>query len=213
VTTNVAVLWHMHQPSYRDPLDGTFILPWVRLHALKDYWGMVELLAETPQVRVTFNLVPSLLDQLDAYVSGEAREAELRLGLFPADRLDESEKVYLLRAAFMAHPENLIGRFPRFAELLALRGPRNDEASLRIAAPRFGAAEMRDLQVLDVLASGRQVVAQVVIEFAYPNGGVLRDEELHLWTFGADGLITALRHYVDTAKHLAAAEGADTTTP
>jgi len=152
VTTNVAVLWHMHQPSYRDPLDGTFILPWVRLHALKDYWGMVELLAETPQVRVTFNLVPSLLDQLDAYVSGEAREAELRLGLAPADRLDESEKVYLLRAGFMAHPENLIGRFPRFAELLALRGHRNDEASLRIAAPRFGAAEMRDLQVLSKLA-------------------------------------------------------------
>ena len=152
MVTRVAVLWHMHQPSYRHPLDGTFILPWVRLHALKDYWGMVELLAETPQVRVTFNLVPSLLDQLDAYVSGEAREAELRLGLAPADRLDESEKVYLLRAGFMAHPENLIGRFPRFAELLALRGPRNDEASLRMAAPRFGAAEMRDLQVLSKLA-------------------------------------------------------------
>jgi len=152
VTVQVAVLWHMHQPSYRDPLDGTFVLPWVRLHALKDYWGMVAILSETPQVRVTFNLVPSLLDQLDAYVSGEAREAELRLGLFPADRLDESEKVYLLRAAFMAHPENLIGRFPRFAELLALRGPRHDEASLRVAAPRFGPAEMRDLQVLSKLA-------------------------------------------------------------
>jgi alpha-amylase/alpha-mannosidase (GH57 family) len=152
MTVNVAVLWHMHQPSYRDPLDGTFILPWVRLHALKDYWGMVEILAETPQVRVTFNLVPSLLDQIDAYVSGEAREAELRLGLAPAERLDESEKVYLLRAGFMAHPENLIGRFPRFAELLALRGPRNDEASLRVVAPRFGAAEMRDLQVLSKLA-------------------------------------------------------------
>jgi alpha-amylase/alpha-mannosidase (GH57 family) len=152
VTVYVAVLWHMHQPSYRDPLDGTFVLPWVRLHALKDYWGMVEILAETPEVHVTFNLVPSLIDQIEAYVSGEAREAELRLGLAPADRLDESEKVYLLRAAFMAHPENLIGRFPRFAELLALRGPRNDEASLRVVVSRFGAAEMRDLQVLSKLA-------------------------------------------------------------
>jgi len=152
VTVRVAVLWHMHQPSYRDPLDGTFVLPWVRLHALKDYWGMVEILAETPRVCVTFNLVPSLLDQIEAYVSGEAREAELRLGLAAAGRLDESEKVYLLRAAFMAHPENLIGRFPRFAELLALRGPRNDEASLHAVAPRFGAPEMRDLQVLSKLA-------------------------------------------------------------
>src|SRR5438874_11948966 len=103
----VAVLWHMHQPCYRDPLDGAFVLPWVRLHALKDYWGMVALLSETPDVRVTFNLVPSLVDQIEEYVRGTAREAELRLGLKPAGELQEGEKVYLLRASFMAHPENL----------------------------------------------------------------------------------------------------------
>ena len=44
----VVILWHMHQPCYRDPLDGRMALPWVRLHALKDYVGMVELLGETP---------------------------------------------------------------------------------------------------------------------------------------------------------------------
>src|SRR5207245_9924070 len=76
--TRVAVLWHMHQPASRGPRDGTFILPWVRLHALKDYWGMVAILAETPEVRVTFNLVPSLIDQLEDYVGGRAREAEQR---------------------------------------------------------------------------------------------------------------------------------------
>src|SRR3954466_14663814 len=137
MTVRVALLWHMHQPSYKDPLDGTYVLPWVRLHALKDYWGMVAILGETPGVHVTFNLVPSLLDQLEDYVGGRAREAELRLGLEPAEGLEEAEKVYLLRAAFMAHPENLIGRFPRFAELQARRGPRNDEGSLRAAAPHF----------------------------------------------------------------------------
>jgi glycosyl hydrolase family 57 len=45
--TRVALLWHMHQPMYKDPLDGTYVLPWVRLHALKDYWGMVSILSET----------------------------------------------------------------------------------------------------------------------------------------------------------------------
>jgi alpha-amylase/alpha-mannosidase (GH57 family) len=150
--TRVAVLWHMHQPSYRDPIDGTFVLPWVRLHGLKDYWGMAAILAETPEVQVTFNMVPSLLDQLEEYVSGRAREAELQLGLKPAGSLDETEKIYLLRSSFMAHPENLIGRFPRFAELYALRGPRNDEGSLRAVVSRFGVAEMRDLQVLAKLA-------------------------------------------------------------
>jgi hypothetical protein len=59
--TRVAILWHMHQPFYQDLLTGEHILPWVRLHAIKDYWGMVALLREFPQVRVTFNLVPSLL--------------------------------------------------------------------------------------------------------------------------------------------------------
>jgi alpha-amylase/alpha-mannosidase (GH57 family) len=150
--TRVALLWHMHQPSYRDPLDGTFVLPWVRLHALKDYWGMAAILAETPDVHVTFNMVPSLLDQLEEYAAGRAREAELQLGLRRAEELDETEKVFLLRSSFMAHPENLIGRFPRLAELHALRGPRNDEGSLRAVVARFGAEEMRDLQVLAKLA-------------------------------------------------------------
>jgi ketosteroid isomerase-like protein len=71
--------------------------------------------------------------------------------------------------------------------------------------------EVHDFQLLDLLASDHQVVAQIVIEVSYPNGGRFRDEELHLWTFGEDGTIIALRHYVDTAKHIAAAGGEVTT--
>ena len=46
--TNVAILWHMHQPFYQDLVTGEHILPWVRLHGLKDYYGMVALLREFP---------------------------------------------------------------------------------------------------------------------------------------------------------------------
>jgi len=67
--TQVALLWHMHQPYYEDLVTREHILPWVRLHALKDYFGMVELLREFPSVRVTFNLVPSLLVQLEAFAA------------------------------------------------------------------------------------------------------------------------------------------------
>ena len=56
--THVALLWHMHQPYYEDLVTREHILPWVRLHALKDYYGMVALLREFPDVRMTFNLVP-----------------------------------------------------------------------------------------------------------------------------------------------------------
>ena len=72
--TRVAILWHMHQPFYEDLVTHEHILPWVRLHALKDYYGMVALLREFPDVRVTFNLVPSLLAQLEEYIAGTAKD-------------------------------------------------------------------------------------------------------------------------------------------
>src|SRR5207247_283004 len=70
--TKVAILWHMHQPFYEDLVTREHILPWVRLHALKDYYGMVAMLREFPEIRVTFNLVPSLLVQVEAFAEDRA---------------------------------------------------------------------------------------------------------------------------------------------
>jgi len=47
---HVVFLWHMHQPYYKDLVTGEYRLPWTRLHALKDYYGMVKLLDEFPKV-------------------------------------------------------------------------------------------------------------------------------------------------------------------
>ena len=60
----------MHQPFYKDLASGVYRLPWVRLHALKDYYGMVKLLEEFPEVHQNFNLVPSLVAQIEDYDSG-----------------------------------------------------------------------------------------------------------------------------------------------
>jgi ketosteroid isomerase-like protein len=65
-------------------------------------------------------------------------------------------------------------------------------------------------EVLDVIGDGRQVVAEIRASFALPGGGRFADEELHLWTFGDDGRVVRFRHYVDTAKHIAASRGEDT---
>ena len=68
--------------------------------------------------------------------------------------------------------------------------------------------QVSDFQVLDLLGGGKQVAAEVVIEVTYPDsGGHYRDEELHLWTFNEAGKVVRLRHYSDTAKHIAAANG------
>ena len=147
--TQVALLWHMHQPYYEDLVTREHILPWVRLHALKDYFGMVELLREFPSVRVTFNLVPSLLVQLEAFAADRANDRVLELGLKPAESLTSSDIVFMVENFFHAHPERMIGIYPRYAELRARRGSGQDALS---AARRFSVDDLRDLQVWQKLA-------------------------------------------------------------
>jgi ketosteroid isomerase-like protein len=71
--------------------------------------------------------------------------------------------------------------------------------------------EIHEFKVLDYMTGRDQIAAEVVIEASTPAGGRFRDEEVHLWTLGAGGKVVRLRHYVDTAKHIAAAAGKDTT--
>ena len=89
---HLVMLWHMHQPQYRDPATRRYILPWTRLHALKDYWGMVRVLEEFPQVHATFNVVPSLAAQLEEYASGKFDEPWFTLAFSPADKLTDEDK-------------------------------------------------------------------------------------------------------------------------
>jgi alpha-amylase/alpha-mannosidase (GH57 family) len=145
--TRVAILWHMHQPFYQDLMTGEHILPWVRLHALKDYWGMVALLREFPDVRVTFNLVPSLLVQLDAFARDAAVDRHLALGLKPADALTEDERAFCVENFFHAHRPRMIDPFPRYAELLARRSSHGTGLSARGQVAQFSNDDIRDLQV------------------------------------------------------------------
>src|SRR5450759_1373891 len=110
-------VWHMHQPFYKDLLTGEYRLPWTRMHALKDYYGMVQILEEFPEVHQTFNLVPSLLAQIDEYATGSADDPFLRMALKPAEELTDEEQAYILRYFFQANPGRLIYRYPRYGEL------------------------------------------------------------------------------------------------
>jgi alpha-amylase/alpha-mannosidase (GH57 family) len=138
--TRVAILWHMHQPFYQDLVTGEHILPWVRLHALKDYYGMVALLREFPGVKVTFNLVPSLLVQLEAFAQDRARDRGLELSLKPAADLTPAEIEFVRANFFHAQRQRMIDIHPRYAELLAKR------------ATTYTIDELRDLQIWHKLA-------------------------------------------------------------
>ena len=151
--TRVALLWHMHQPYYEDLVTREHILPWVRLHALKDYYGMVAILREFPDVRMTFNLVPSMLVQLEAFAADRARDRSLELSLKPAAELDEQDIDFILEHFFHAQRQRMIDIYPRYAELLARRGGSlPTPADRRAAAARFSRDDLRDLQVWHKLA-------------------------------------------------------------
>ncbi|MGA7292720.1 MAG: glycoside hydrolase family 57 protein [Terriglobales bacterium] len=142
----IVVLWHQHQPFYKDLVTGQYRLPWTRLHALKDYFGMVKLLDEFPQVHQTFNLVPSLIAQIQDYVSGEAQDPFLQVVAKPAKDLTMEERRFALQYLFQANPVNVIGRYPRYRELWEkFRGA--GESPER-AERYFQAQDFTDLQVL-----------------------------------------------------------------
>jgi alpha-amylase/alpha-mannosidase (GH57 family) len=96
----VAFLWHMHQPYYKDMKTNQYQMPWVRLHGLKDYFDMVAILDDYPSIHQTFNLVPSLIEQIQDYASNQVHDDHLLLTEKPAQDLTEVEKEKILSTFF-----------------------------------------------------------------------------------------------------------------
>jgi alpha-amylase/alpha-mannosidase (GH57 family) len=138
----------MHQPQYRDPSNGRFVLPWTRLHALKDYWGMVKVLGEFPGVHATFNMVPALGVQIEEYAGGKFHETWFETAFAPAETLSAGQKAEILERSFQVNQQTMIARWPRFLELFL----NVQSGGAKAAAARFGPGEWRDLQTLSQLA-------------------------------------------------------------
>jgi alpha-amylase/alpha-mannosidase (GH57 family) len=143
-------LWHQHQPFYKDLVTGEYRLPWVRLHALKDYYGMVKLLDEFPNVHQNFNLVPSLITQIQDYVAGTAQDPFLTVAAKPAKDLTQKEQRFALQYLFQANHANVIGRYPRYRELLEKF--REHGYVPEKAEKYFEVQHFTDLQVLSQIA-------------------------------------------------------------
>ena len=146
----VILLWHQHQPFYKDLVTGEYRLPWVRLHGLKDYYGMVKLLDEFPNVHQNFNLVPSLMTQIQDYAAGTAQDPFLTVAAKPAKDLTQKERQFALQYLFQANHANLIGRYPRYRELLERF--REHGYSAEKAEKYFEPQHFTDLQVLSQVA-------------------------------------------------------------
>jgi ketosteroid isomerase-like protein len=87
--------------------------------------------------------------------------------------------------------------------LMARRGPAGAAEFFGV----IGTFQFNDFQVLALLDGGDNVGAEITLDVTLPNGNHLRDEEFHLWSFDEQGKVRRFRHYVDTAKHIAAIQG------
>ncbi len=125
----VAILWHMHQPQYRDALSGEYVLPWTYLHAIKDYVDMAAHLEQLPSARAVVNFTPVLLEQIADYAARIA--AHLSHGAPLGDPVlaclgdeplptEPERRLALLRALVRANHERLIARHPPFAAAAAI---------------------------------------------------------------------------------------------
>jgi alpha-amylase/alpha-mannosidase (GH57 family) len=136
----LALLWHQHQPLYKNTASsraaGSYSEPWVRLHAIRDYYSMAARVAEHPGVHLTINLTPCLLWQLEDYVRSGATDRALELSLRPVERLESGERTELVRGFFEAERHGQIAPHPRYEELF-LR---------RVDGREFSDGELRDLQ-------------------------------------------------------------------
>ncbi|MDZ7815330.1 MAG: glycoside hydrolase family 57 protein [Planctomycetota bacterium] len=145
---HLAFLWHQHQPFYKDTLSDRIEMPWVRLHAIKDYYGMAAMIERHPGIKATVNFVPSLLVQLQDQIDGKQDIWQSLSRIAPSD-MNYDQRRFLLQNFFMTNPNTMIRPLPRYFELYGRRsGVDIDE---KVVA-RFSDEEIRDIQALSNLA-------------------------------------------------------------
>jgi alpha-amylase/alpha-mannosidase (GH57 family) len=131
----LVLMWHQHQPLYPKDEAGVVSRPWTRVHATKDYYDMAALVADYPGLRVTFNLTPVLMRQIEEFNNG-TRDLYWVMTEIAADELTQDERAFVLDRFFDTNA-GIVARFPRYQELLDKR----DRPS------SFSISEIRDLQV------------------------------------------------------------------
>ena len=138
---SIAFYWHMHQPVYE--LNGVFLMPWARLHAVKDYLDMVTILDKYPRLKLNINIVPALLDELLQYTEEGFNDIHSSLTASEIDDLEFSEKEYILNNFFNSKYETMIYNYPTYRKLFKKRFADNN-----LNVDNFSNQELSDLMAL-----------------------------------------------------------------
>ncbi|MEM3754929.1 MAG: glycoside hydrolase family 57 protein, partial [Candidatus Bathyarchaeia archaeon] len=122
---NIIIVWHYHQPCYRDPMKENFLLmPWVRMHSAKNYYRMAEIISLYPDIHVTFDFSGSLMQQIEDYIKYNATDLGETLSKTPIENLTLKDKMILLSipgGMFDINWARIVTKVPRYNELLEKR--------------------------------------------------------------------------------------------
>ncbi len=138
---SLAVYWHMHQPVYE--LEGTYLMPWVRLHAVKDYLDMALILEKFPELKLNFNIVPALLDAILDYADGGYHDIHSELSVSDTESLSDEEKAFILNNFFSSKYETMIYKSETYKNLYQKRFSRDV-----VKIDEFSSQELSDLMAL-----------------------------------------------------------------
>src|SRR5579863_1319985 len=125
----VILLWHMHQPHYRDALTGRYTLPWTYLHAIKDYTDMAAHLESNAEARAVVNFTPVLIEQLEdiarrigEHLAGGSALPDPILALLGPEPVpvEAPLRLELLRGCLRAQRKQMIERFGPYLELATI---------------------------------------------------------------------------------------------
>lgn len=144
---SIAFYWHMHQPVYQLTPEGDYLMPWVRLHAVKDYLGMVDILDKFKNIKLNFNIVPVLLDSLIDYGEKGFHDLHSRITVKDVKDLTDDDKEFVLNNFFDANYQTMIFPFEEYNRLYQKRIS-NSEYTLDL----FNDQEYSDLLALFNLA-------------------------------------------------------------
>ena len=115
---SLAIYWHMHQPVYE--IEGTYLMPWARLHAVKDYLDMVLVLEKFPKLKLNFDVVPALMDTVVDYTQGK-HDIHSELSVSDVNNMTGEEKAFVLNNFFSPKFETMIFRSENYKNLYQKR--------------------------------------------------------------------------------------------
>lgn len=177
-TLYVSFLWHLHQPLYKDNITNSYILPWVRFHSTKGYYDMAHILSDFPEIKVTFNITPSLIFQIMDIAKNNINDYHYEVSKKEADALSEEEQVFLLSNFFLCNWETMVFPYPRFRQLLEKRGRNVGREELQKKRTEFTEQELRDIQVFyNLVWFGNKARKDEFIKGLFAKGSNFTEEE------------------------------------